>query len=251
MKSSTSEKKGLVISDLHLFSRRSKVSQFLKTQESILHKTDILVLNGDTFDFRWSHYPSEAATVTAAITWLRTQLDNFPEQEVHFLLGNHDCLTSFRTQLEELTRLQPRIHLHEFWLQLDRLLFLHGDCSNRFMNDSTLRSYREQWSRDKPRGPIYTTLYTLIDYFRISHCFHFCYFPKAKTIQRVIYYLDQTVPDWRTQIDDCFFGHTHMPFHNHPQEGIRFHNTGSAITGMGFHPISFKLTDYHPSASGT
>ena len=79
----------------------------------------------------------------------------------------------------------------------------------------------------------------------------FKYFPKAKTIQRVIYYLDQTVPDWRTQIDDCFFGHTHMPFHNHPQEGIRFHNTGSAITGMGFHPISFKLTDYHPSASGT
>lgn len=42
---------------------------------------------------------------------------------------------------------------------------------------------------------------------------------------------------------DCYFGHTHIPFRGHHHEGVEFHNTGSAIRGMGFQPLEFEWQD--------
>ncbi|MEN8773858.1 MAG: hypothetical protein ABF379_09885 [Akkermansiaceae bacterium] len=58
---------GLVISDLHLFAGRSDGAVLFKGIQSQLKSVDLLVLNGDTFDFRWSHANNEEKCIAAAI----------------------------------------------------------------------------------------------------------------------------------------------------------------------------------------
>ena len=54
--------------------------------------------------------------------------------------------------------------------------------------------------------------------------------------------LDDAMPGWRHTTRDCYFGHTHLPFTGYEHEGIVFHNTGSAIRGMSFRPLFFRLS---------
>ena len=49
-------------------------------------------------------------------------------------------------------------------------------------------------------------------------------------------------PSWRKDTEAVYFGHTHCPFENIDDEGVRFFNTGSAIRGMGFAPQRFEFS---------
>lgn len=234
-------KQGLVISDLHLFSRRSVGEQLLEEMCRECREIDLLVLNGDTFDFRWSCHSSEEASLKAASDWLGRCSEIFPGKEIHFILGNHDCLRPFRDEVERLSRSIATLHFHEHHLQLGRLLFLHGDCANRGMSKAKLDAYREFWSKDRQRGEAGRKFYDVVDATGAGKLFHRLYFPQAATVKRVATYLDEVFPDWRSQYDDCYFGHTHMPFRDHEHEGVRFHNSGSAVRGMGFQPLNFTF----------
>jgi len=70
-------------------------------------------------------------------------------------------------------------------------------------------------------------------------------YPQRETVERVAHYLDCAWPDWRGIVRDCYFGHTHLPFSNYRHGGVSFHNTGSAIRGMGFNPILFEAQASH------
>jgi UDP-2,3-diacylglucosamine pyrophosphatase LpxH len=231
--------RGLVVSDLHLFSRRSEGSKLLTTLKEELDQADLLVLNGDTFDFRWSCLPSEEATITAALEWITQLLNRFQGRPIHYVLGNHDCLTDFTTRLEILAGDHPALKCHPYRLCLNQHLFLHGDCANRKMDGAALRRFRASWSRDPPRGPIRKALYHAVDATGLSHRFHASYFPTQRTVRKVAHHLNHVMPAWRNEIEHCYFGHTHQPFSNHSHEGVQFHNTGSGIRGMGFQPLTF------------
>lgn len=58
-----SSKMGLVVSDLHLFSRKSERVALMKGLAAELRDVGILVLNGDTFDFRWSEVSGEDMSI--------------------------------------------------------------------------------------------------------------------------------------------------------------------------------------------
>lgn len=234
-------KQGLVISDLHLFSRRSIAERLLGDLRGEWEDVDLLVLNGDTFDFRWSTHPSEDASLKAARAWLESCVERFPGKEVHYVLGNHDCLVPFRNELEKLCDSIPALNFHEHHLQLGRSLFLHGDCANRGMSKVRLGAYRELWSKDRQRGETGRKFYDVVDATGAGLLFHRLYFSQVATVRRVASYLDEVFPDWKGELDDCYFGHTHMPFRDHEQDGVRFHNTGSAIRGMGFQPLRFSF----------
>jgi UDP-2,3-diacylglucosamine pyrophosphatase LpxH len=234
-------KRGLVISDLHLFSRRSDGCALWKDLEEKLAQTDILVLNGDTFDFRWSNLPTEEATIAAALAWIDQLISEFRGHRVHFIFGNHDCLIEFRRQFVSSFADRPNLVWHEYRLRLGRRLFLHGDCANRKMDKAALVRFRDAWSRDRPRGRFRKALYDGVDALGISHQLHEWYFPEGGTVRRVAYHLDEVMPGWRDEIDHCYFGHTHRPLADHSFEGVRFHNTGSGIRGMGFQPLTFML----------
>jgi len=239
---------GLVVSDLHLFSGRSEGERLFGEIRSQAGELDALVLNGDTFDFRWSLLSSESATIEAAIRWLEAILVESPIPRVHFLLGNHDCLADFRRELEGLAKAFPRLHCHEFQLRLGDNLFLHGDCANRRMNAAALEKSRRSWSRDRQRGRIAATIYDSADSLGLSRRFHDLYFPRTGTVKRVVHHLDRVLPGWRDRIRHCYFGHTHRPFRDHQWKGIRFSNTGSGIRGMGFQPLEFRWSPDRPDS---
>lgn len=228
---------GLVVSDLHLFSRRSDAERLV---DGLFDSALTLVLNGDTFDFRWSEFPDESTTIDAAIDWLQQLLSGFRGESIHYILGNHDCLTGFRDRLEKLAARETKLRFHEFQLGLGRSLFLHGDSANWRMDEAALRRFRDSWSRDKPRGRIAKAAYGAVDAAGISRRFHRLYFPPARAVRRVARHLDDALPTWRADFDHCFFGHTHLPFADLEFEGVRFHNTGSAIRKMGFQPLRFQ-----------
>jgi UDP-2,3-diacylglucosamine hydrolase len=166
-------------------------------------------------------------------------LENFKGESIHYVHGNHDCLNAFTSRLEELALSNPKFSCHEHRLILNRTLFLHGDCANRKMDGEMLKQYRRAWSSHDQRGKIGRVLYHLADITGLSRRFHEQHFPVASTVARVAHHLDHVLPEWRDEIDDVFFGHTHRPFSSHSHDGVLFHNTGSGIRGMGFQPLPF------------
>ena len=58
---------GLVVSDLHLFSARSEYARYEERFLDLCKGKDLLVLNGDIVDFKWSQLGSFEATADATI----------------------------------------------------------------------------------------------------------------------------------------------------------------------------------------
>jgi UDP-2,3-diacylglucosamine hydrolase len=239
-------KQGLVVSDLHLFSRRSDGQTLWESIDEIRGGAEILVLNGDTFDFRWSHFADESKARAAALAWVESLIAGGHWKKVHYILGNHDCLSEFVEELSGLSSKQETFACHNLHLQLGRCLFLHGDCTNRRMNLEDLKQYRANWSKDWPRGAWSKALYDGVDALGISKIFHELYFPNDGTIARLVHHLNLVFPQWRDNLDHCYFGHTHRPFSGHEHGGVTFHNTGSAIRGMGFQPLHFSVNLEQP-----
>ena len=234
---------GLVISDLHLFSARSagedRVRQLLPRGQ----RSAVLVLNGDTFDFRWSRHRDTAASIEAALRWLEELLDRLPQTRLHLLAGNHDCLAAFEAAVQQRFAGHPRLSWHPHWLILGDRLFLHGDCAHRPMDVAGLARYRASWAQDPPRGGLAARAYVWLDRLRLTHAAHGLHFPHRRTIRRIAAYLDAAVPGWRDRIRHCHFGHTHRALSDYPHDGIRFHNSGCGILGMEFRPAWFNLPD--------
>src|SRR5262245_59105033 len=90
---------GIVISDLHLLARRSRGLALFESLRTRLCDAEILVLNGDTFDFRWSIITDPGASLGAAFEWLRRVAGELPRCRLHLVLGNHDCLLDFQKGL--------------------------------------------------------------------------------------------------------------------------------------------------------
>jgi UDP-2,3-diacylglucosamine hydrolase len=232
--------RGLVISDLHLMARRSVGEEMLGRIAPQIRSCEALVLNGDTFDFRWSTHREEARSIAAALERMECLLDEMDGRALHFIHGNHDCLHAFCEGLRELGRSRENLHVHDHILRLGGHVFLHGDCANRRMDPAALAAFRESWAADKPRGAFGSALYAAADLTGLSLAFHRGYFRRETTVKRVAHYLDAALPEWRELAGDCYFGHTHLPFRGHRHEGVDFHNTGSAIRGMGFQPMEFE-----------
>jgi hypothetical protein len=109
------------------------------------------------------------------------------------------------------------------------------------MDIAALKKYRDFWSRDGRRHGPATTAYQLADRLGMARLVHKIHFPRDRTLRRLTHQLDLAKPDWRDSIRNCYFGHTHEPFSDVLHEEVRFHNTGCAIRGMQFNPISFPV----------
>lgn len=232
-------RRGLVVSDLHLFARRSMGAERFAGLRARLAEADLLVLNGDIFDFRWSTLPDHAATIAASSRWLRQLAEDHPRCEIHYVLGNHDWFGSFREELQGLCAGLPRLRWHEERLRLGSCLFVHGDCTHYRMDAEGFRRYRQGWNHDRRRTRAETAAYRWVDRLGLTLRLHHWQFPRQQTVERLAHYLDSACPGWQAGLRDCYFGHTHLPFSDFTHGGIRFHNTGSGIAGQEFNPLPF------------
>ena len=233
--------RGLAVSDLHLFAHRSAGPEYFESLQSQLAAADLLVLNGDIFDFRWSTLPSFEVTAARAVEWLRALHAAHPACEIHYVLGNHYCPAFFSERLDALAQQLDRFHWHEFGVRLGTALFVHGDCTHGRMDPAGLQRFREDWDNDRRHGRWMTRAYLAVDRLGLTRAAHHYYFPRRTTVERAMHYLDHACPQWRTNTRDCYFGHTHQPFSAYRHGDVHFHNTGSAIRGMGFNPLAFHV----------
>ena len=234
--------RGIVVSDLHLFARRSRGAARFENLREALTQVEVLVLNGDIFDFRWSTVGDGDRTVAAALDWLGMLAAGLPDCEIHYTVGNHDCTAAFKQGLASLADALPKFHWNEYLFRLGSRLFVHGDCAQRRMNHDGLIRFRNRWQRDWQWNPAMARAYECVDRLGITKRVHQLHFPRRRTVGRIAYYLDSSHPGWRETTRDCYFGHTHLPFADYTHDGIRFHNTGSAIHHLGFNPIRFEVT---------
>jgi UDP-2,3-diacylglucosamine hydrolase len=174
------------------------------------------------------------------MNWLRKLVHDLPRCHFHFVVGNHDCAVAFQEELIRLASTEPRFQWHEYLLRIGPSLFVHGDCAHRHMNDHGLSRFRKMWRRDFTWSPALAIAYECVDWLGITRRVHEWHFPRQQTVERIAFYLDNSFPGWREHTRDCYFGHTHLPFAHYEYDGIRFHNTGSAIHNLEFNPIWFE-----------
>ncbi len=238
------KKVGYVISDLHMFSKRS---DFADHEPAILEhaaKADIFILNGDTFDFRWTTLPTIEETVTEAIRWLRGLTSKFPRCEFHFILGNHDNNQIFIEELSRLAVELDNLAWHPYYLKLGDTVFLHGDVSDKpMMGPAGLEKHREEWLHDTVKHPIYHHLYDMALNVGLHRMAQAAKYPKKRVVRRVLAYLDDVGLGAEDGIKHVYFGNTHGAMRNFEYGGLYFHNAGSPMKGLKFSILPVEILE--------
>ncbi len=226
--------KGFVVSDLHVFARRSDASGRLDAIRAAARAADFFVFNGDTFDFQWTELRSIEASVAAARDWIEDLACHAPACRFWFLLGNHDCIPAYREALADLERRLPNLSWHEHQIRLGCCVFLHGDMAHRRMDRGRLVHYRRNWERKRRRGRVLNRCYDLVGRARLDRAFARVWLRKHRVARRILFYLESLDRDLLDGVEDVYFGHTHVAFSGFAYRGLRFHNTGSAVRGSRF-----------------
>lgn len=233
--------KGLFVSDLHLFSRRSVGHERWKELEFSLQSASWLVLGGDIFDFRWSTLSTVNATREAAENWIRNLLRLHPHLHINYVTGNHDCQPTMQHLLQEISLSNPKFQWHDHSFRLGDKLFLHGDIIDASSHSGGLLAYRRKFSNDlKSRGKVANLLYDTLVATRAHRLpRHIVHRPK-QIVTRLYRYLirEELVAD--SKLQKIYFGHTHVPMQAVPHQGYLFYNPGSAIRHLPFRPCSFE-----------
>ncbi len=222
-----------VVSDLHIFCPRSTWKSKFEVIKEAIRSSDVFVLNGDTFDFRWSSSSSLKSAFEKAIDFLRELSAINPNCHIHLNLGNHDHHTDFCKMLSELEKELPNFSWHPYYLRVGNLVFLHGEPSERKMTHRQLEKYRGRWERKKPiTEPVLNNLYDLAVNTKTHVVLSRIFFTRKRTVKNLLWYLETLGLGMDSGITDVYFGHTHVPMANFRYKGISFHNSGTAYKGM-------------------
>src|SRR2546421_12262001 len=95
------------VSDLHLFSRRSRGPLHQPAIHAAAWRAGSFILGGDIFDFRWSTHASAEETAKHAVRWLDDLVASHPHCQFHFIQGNPDCNRRFVSALETYSSTRP------------------------------------------------------------------------------------------------------------------------------------------------
>lgn len=229
-----SAQKGIVLSDLHLFTKRAKniTPEYIA---DLCVEADYCILNGDIFDFKWSIYPTFNETAAQASLFLIRLCNLVPECTIYYVLGNHDCSPDFMSVLETIgcdNFTWNATHVH-----IDRHLFIHGDLPMAG-GDVFVRTIKDAY-RIHGQAKSAHLMYQLVVSLRLHHIASMTMIPRL--CARLLYNaIEQSNPSLLNNIDHVYFGHTHHAFKNYRYKGIYFHNTGSAVMHTDFNPIEVK-----------
>lgn len=237
--SPSSGETGFVVSDMHIFAHSSLYERYLPLLEEASSRHRAIVLNGDTFDFKRSRFPSNEHTSREAITWLSGLCLRHPDTSFHYLLGNHDCLRPFVDALRMIEKRCANLRVSEDTLKIGSCLFIHGDVCDlpRGQNDlSTLRGRYEGVQRSLSS----IAFAQLVTYSRLN-AVEYIRHSKQALAERLLEYLQIVHPDELSSTERIYFGHTHVPFSDFQFKGVSFYNTGSAVRGLRLVPLEFPL----------
>lgn len=228
--------RGIVVSDLHLFTHRSDTPFLTDYLYGKTGENDFILLNGDIFDFRWSVYKTSSQARHVALEWLKGLIALSPSCHVYYVLGNHDCDREWARALDEIEARNFSWSSSHFWI--GKSLFLHGDLPLR-RRDPYKRDLPE--TRERPLGYVWAEkLYDLALFIRFHRLVGLVFTPE-RCADRLYKTLKKADPDRVSALSDVYFGHTHVPFSGYCYQGILFHNTGSSVRYLRMNTLSVEI----------
>ncbi len=232
-----------LVSDLHLFSRRSRADAFLPQIHAAAATADLFVLAGDTFDFKWAHQPTAASFADHAQRWLVDLARQTPSCDFHFLLGNHDHHPALIERLETLSESVPNFAWNPYFFRHRSAIFLHGDVANGFMaTTERLERFRLRCGNHRRRpGTVKNRIYDAVIAARLHTLSAGVFFPPRLVAKRISQYLERIGHGHASGTRDVFFGHTHRPLDAFEYRGLRFHNPGAPIKGVRFRILEGEI----------
>jgi UDP-2,3-diacylglucosamine hydrolase len=233
--------RGLFLSDLHLFSRRSVGQSHWEQHRDAISTADAIVLGGDIFDIRWSQFGSLSATLTEAEAWLDAAITLNPSARWMYLLGNHDCHPRIQSMLRTLAERYSNFSWRSDLFQMGDNLFLHGDVLDGHGKAGGLEAYRKAFHEEKPRGEIGNLLYSAVIRTRLHGAIPRLRHTQQKTCRRLVEYLESHHQESLASVRNIFFGHTHVPMSHYQFDRFLFHNAGSGIRHLAFTPATFEV----------
>lgn len=230
----------IVLSDLHLFSRRSRVDDQMSTIRSAVRGARTLVLAGDIVDFKWSTLGSFEATAVAARAWLEGLLEENEGLKLRYVLGNHDHLPEWMDGLNALSDAHGRFNWDPYYMRLGNAFFLHGDVCNPRMDQERLGEYRASFAGHSAKGPRAAALYDVVLKLKLHVLGAKLLFPPETVMRRISRYIDE-LGDHAAGVRNVYFGHTHLALFGDEYEGRRFHNCGAPMHGLDFRIVTADL----------
>lgn len=233
--------KGLFISDLHLFSQRSIGQACWNQNRERIEAARVIVLGGDIFDIRWSQLSNLSATIDAASAWIQTAITLNPTATWVYLLGNHDCHPRMTTMLATLTEQHANFAWSSTVWRIGRSVFLHGDILDGDRHLGGLDAYRRSFHEDRQKGKIGNLLYSAVIQTRLHGLVPRVRHRQKKTCERLIRYLERQGEGFLSDVDNIYFGHTHVPMHGFSYGRFQFYNAGSGIRHLKMFPAEFEV----------
>jgi UDP-2,3-diacylglucosamine hydrolase len=222
------------VSDLHLFSARSRAGEYMEVLHRRARQSSHMVLGGDLFDFKWSTLDDVGLTCDAAISWLEELLEVGTACKFILLLGNHDDHPQLVERLMALSLRQPRFHWERYWCQMGDVVFLHGDAANPFATARRLRAARMAVQHHRRRGMLMNALYTGTVRLRLHVIGARMVFPNRLVARRLARYLGEEGIGPGSGVRRVYFGHTHLAMAGFQHGGMTFYNGGAPIAGLTF-----------------
>jgi len=221
-------KSGFVVSDLHIFARRSSIDMHMEEMHAAIAEADFFVLNGDIFDFRWSIVGGLEKTIDAAAVWIKELSARHSHCEIHYVLGNHDAIASFVTRLEKLSSEIENFFWHPTHLQIGKSLYIHGDLPLSGKNPLE-RKFKKY---ERVKGKSMNVLYDSVVKVR-GHRLLDVTGAKKRCARKILKSFAKHGREGALDgITDIYFGHTHVGFSDFSYQNFTFHNTGAAICGV-------------------
>lgn len=233
--------RGYFLSDLHLFSRRSFAETLTRQIHDVADQAHTLVLGGDIFDFKWSTRPSLKHSVEEAIQWIDVLMAAHPTCAFYYLLGNHDAHPDFVAELDRLAFRRPQLVWQPHILRLGQCAFLHGDVVDGDLYHEEIDSRRRASDRKPPPHAIRHWLYDAVVKARLHRLAGHVARSKSVVLSRLHRYLTAQGLDATSGVSDVYFGHTHREMDGVEYHGLRYHNGGASIKGLGFRIIETRL----------
>ena len=234
------------VSDLHLFARRSKASDYQQQLDAIIERAEIVVLGGDLFDFKWSTVGSLDATIEQAIDWLQRLIDINPSCQFIYLLGNHDCQVDFVERLADFASCKERLRWHHSHWQCGDTVFIHGDVADKITTPEQLEQFRDHWGNEPitRKSQFRQTLYDLVLQLRLHKLVGHILHRPAAVAKRLLSYLDHFDINPGTGLRKVYFGHTHAPLDGFELLGVQFYNGGAPLNGIPFRIVEVDTTGF-------
>ena len=164
-----------------------------------------------------------------------------PRCAFYYLLGNHDAHPDFVAELDRLAYHRPKLVWQPHVLRLGRCVFLHGDVVDGESDHEDIDARRRASDEKPPPHAIRHWLYDAVVKARLHRVAVHVARSQAVVLKRLHRYLEEQGIDATSGVSDVYFGHTHREMDGVEYHGLKFHNGGASIKGLGFRIIETRL----------